>query len=842
MRHLSPLLLLPLSTLPFTADAALQKVNLGIYGGQVMDVAAYANGSDSEVLIAVDSIKGVYKWNATTSRWRGVTHSTVSGPAQAVEANLASGYTDDIYAIIDTRHGGEVYASDSGGSAGSWDPLDTPINEPSTLLGHSTGLYVGTRDGRIYRSDGGVEDPFSLVYTSTTSGLEVSSISVVSAGDGYVMLFDPMTMSSRLERIDFSGAAGTAITLPSATASGSSTVEVHMVGADPSDAGGDTLFIAGSSANPQAYRSSDGGTTWADSWDRESGEGNPGFFDGFPQYIKFDAGRVFISASVLDVGATTWERLPNPSTTIGSGSGSGTITTHANDGALAVDPLDPTRIYAATDWAIGEFSHTSGSGFGTATEMGNAYGIGGVILNDFSFYEYSATSKELWIASKSGLGRATGFDPTDPTSTSRPSDWIFPIFPPGSGEPFTAVAINPNDPAHVLAGNNGGKIYLNTTADTTSGAVGGWSRTFEAQSHTSSFGADRPDHSDISRIAFVPSSCSRVYLSGRNWESGQGGGVFYSDDGGSSWTEDTLNSSGAPLGMPVNTLWVSDDAVWAGVGDERATERGLRWRLSVCGSQSFWQPATGESLDNEVVTGIDGVSLSGDYTVYVTTEGGAYKGEKASGSSSWSWGDVTPRGWAGGEFSAVTVNVADADDAYIATENCILRTTDGGANWSPFGSSCSANHEDVRVLRFDDLLVGTAEGAYAYAPLPLSGAEPSSAVRVVLDDAPTAITVGTQVDIEAEFPTVEESHIYFVALYNGGAFTSMGGGSWTTWDFTLEGLEVAEGPIALTGDDAKTIFDGAFLWPGEFTFYAAYRDADGVLRYSAEPLHLEVGE
>ncbi|GAB6041102.1 hypothetical protein [Endothiovibrio diazotrophicus] len=830
-----PLLILPLTLLPFTAHAALQKVNLGIYGGQVMDVAAYPDGTTSGVLIGVDSIKGVYQWDATRSRWSSVTYPTIVGPAMQLEANLASGYGDDLYTIIHTVGGpAEVFASDSGGAPGSWYPLATAISEPTVLLGHASGLYVGTRDGKVYRSGGGTADPFTVVY-SDPSGREVTSVSAVSASDGYVMLRDS-AMTPYLERVNFGGGAGSAITLPTATASGSTTVEVQVVGADPSDPSGNTLYIAGSSANPQAYRSTDGGASWPDAWDRDAGVGSPNYFEGYPQYVKFNAGRVFISGSVLDAGAATWERAPNLSTRIGVA----TITTHANDGALEVDPLDPTTVYAATDWAIGEFNHTAGSGWGAATEMGNAYGIGGVILNDFSFYEYSATSKELWIAAKSGLGRARHFDPSDPTSTSRPSDWIFPIFPPDSGEPFTAVAIDPNDPDHVLAGNNGGKIYLNTAATTVSGAVGGWSRTFEAEAHTASFGANRPDHSDITRIAFVPTSCPRVYLAGRNWESGRDGGVFYSDDGGTTWNEDTRNSDGTPLAMPVNALWVSDDTVWAGVGDERGSARGLRWRLSVCGSSSFWQPTTGANLDNEVVSAIDGVRLGGDYTVYVATHGGAYKGEKPSGSSSWSWSDVTPAGASGAPFSAVTVNTADADNAFLAVDNCIFETTDGGATWATFGSSCSTTHEAVRVLRFDDLLVGTAEGAYAYAPLPLTGAEPSEQVQVAIDASPAQPSAQTPLDIMAHFPAVADAHIYYVVVYNGAVLMRQGADRWVPWDQTLAGLEPADGPLNLGDDDGWGIAEGLQGLPGTFLFYAAYRDADGVLHYSAEPLRLEL--
>ncbi|MDY7031035.1 MAG: hypothetical protein SVY10_03895, partial [Thermodesulfobacteriota bacterium] len=610
-----------------TSHSAVDKVNMGVFGAQVHDIAAYDNSGTSEILIAIDSIQGIYKWNSGSSQWDSVAYPLIVGKGQQIEANLNSGYEDDIYAIIDTSSGSGVYVSDSGGGSGSWSSIVTAISNPSVLVGHSSGIYVGTRDGDIYRNTSGYADSFSLIY-SAGSGIEITSVAVY---DAYTLFVMGMSGGSlvQFDDVDLSTSPPTTTDLtpylPSSSASGSS-FEAHLVGVDPGDV--NTLFIAGSSVNPQVYRSDDRGGTWASSWDFES-SGSDNFPGGYPQYIKFDNNRVFTGASVLEKSvswATTWSHSPNLSSTVGTS----TVMTHPNDGALEVDPVDSTILYLGTDWGLGQMNHATGTGWTAGSEIGNNDGMEGVILNDMDFYEYSPTSKELWVAAKSGIGRALHFDPTDPTSTASPSDWIFPIYPLDDGAPFHVVRLDPTDPATVFAGNNGGAVYKTTNGTSTSPT---WSNVFRTENHPSVFGSTRPDHCTITSIAFVPSSCSRIYMAAYNWETGTDGGVYYSDDGGGSWTLDKKSGGTDFSGIPVNTLWVTDNEVWAGVGSDTSSETGLRWRLSICSTNGFWKPSTGTNLDNEMVTSIDGSTISGTLTVYIATHGGVYRGDRPSGSS-----------------------------------------------------------------------------------------------------------------------------------------------------------------------------------------------------------------
>lgn len=719
----------------YPATVPLQKTNLGVYGAKVRDITAYNNGSTTEILIAIDSPKGVYKWiSGVSSSWDAVTDPAIPGELSQIEANLASGYGNDIYAVITEISGGlytpRLYASDSGGVSGSWVSISS-VSLPSAaagafsaiLLGHSSGMYVATFDGNIYRNTGGVSDPFKLLY-SFGSATEITSISIYDANTFFVV--GKSGGGSSLYKLSISGSSisATSIALPASSASGGS-VEVHLVGVDPTNV--DTIFLAGSSANPQVYKSVDGGTTWSSSWDFTS-TGTNNFSGGYPQYIKFNNNRVFISASVLDGSAATWSHAPILSSTVGSG----TVETHVNDGALEVDPIDSTIIYMGTDWGVGQTTYASGS-WTSGSEIGNNDGMEGVMLIDMDFYEYSSTHKELWVGTKSGAGRAINYDPTDSTTTDDPSDWSFPIFPEVDGPPVTEVAIHPADPAVVFVANNAGRVYKTSTGTSTSPT---WTKVFQAEDYTSVFGSTRPDHSNITAIQFVPSTPNRMYLSGYNWETGTDGGIYYSDDTGATWTEDLS-------GVPVNTLWVTDITAWAGVGNSESAETGLRARTSITDAGSWWSPSTGLSLDNEIVNSIAGTTIEGSTgttTVYVATTGGVYKGTlylpTSTGFSSWNWTSLTSAiGSTNTNFTSVTLDPNNPDTAYASVSNCIYETTDGGATWSVFGSSCVNTHEDVNVLKYDDLIVGTAIGLFSY--LPTATITPTPATTPTLPPSPT---------------------------------------------------------------------------------------------------------
>ncbi len=750
------------------AQADVEKINLGLYGGQVADIEAFDNGGATEILIAVDSSqRGVFKWDASTPKWSSVTFPTTTatgsivGPASQVEFNPNS--SSDVYATVSTAtvHDG-LYVSPDGGDvvagAVSWVEANKTtggqLDEVTVLRGDASGIYAGTSSGEVYLNTGGASSTFTSVFSGASAG-RVLSIAVTSSSSGYVLMEDLGVLT--LWQTDWAGgntdlSGNLPATAPVENWTGSCPVsdcslDVRLVAADPEDSSGQILYIAGSSVNAMAFRSDDGGDSWNNGWDYQCGlsasgcESN-GFMDGFPSVIRFKGSAsggggesrfVFISTSILDNDATTpsWSGVPNLSSTIQPSGPSGPtviqFTTHANDPSLDIDPNDSDVLYIATDMAIGEIAHDSTTGFPepSGEEMANARGIEGVVIYDMDFFENSPTDKDLWIATKSGVGKALNFDPTDPASTAAAGDWVYPIFPRSDGAPPTAVAINPSDSSQVFVGN--GKVYRNDLSTSLPEAATDWTLTF-SPSDFDGIGepleSDRSDRTRTTALEFQQyGSCDRVYMTAANEDTGSEGGVFYTDDAGVSWSADDLNSGSSLLKMPVNALWVSDQTVWVGVGDDsgqaRSPETGIRARLSLCLSSSFWQPscssdATITQMQSEVVAAIDGVEISGDHTVYVVTQDSVYRGELPSGSPggfcSWTFSDIAPVG--GSQFTSVAVDDGDADHVWVSYGNCIQESSDGGASWADYGSSCQPEHEMIQKLVFDDLLAGTDNGLF----------------------------------------------------------------------------------------------------------------------------------
>lgn len=762
------------------------KENIGLYGGYVADIEAIDNAGTSEVLIAVDtSQRGIFRWNpsAAPPAWESVTNpddtsitGKIPGQGSLVEEDVANAGV--VYGVISLNASSlfkALYESsnygDLSGTAVSWtaalDSSGAALDEVTSLHGHSSGMYAGTNEGDIYHNSSGAGGAFTSVF-SAASGEQIVDFAVVSSTKGYVVT---QTAAGQLNLWSTDWASATTdltsnlpTSAPIEVRSGSCplsncSLEINLIGADPKDSSGGTIYIAGSSTNGMAFKSTNGGTTWNDGWDYQCGLTGSGcedydFTDGYPNgdIIRFrgtaasatESRHVFVSKVVMDLDETSpsWTATPYLSSSIFPSGPSGpsiTMTSNVNDGALAIDPINETQLYIASDLAIAQITHDPTTGFPSPAgeEMGNAIGIDGLVVNDLDFFENSATDKELWITTKSGSAFAKGYDPSDPSSVADASGWVYPIYVGGDGSPARAVAIDPADKTLALIGTS--SVYRNDRAD---GAIDlvdvavNWTRVFDpldaAYSGTGMpLESDRADRSYATSLEWQTSSagsCDRVYLSVANTDTGTEGGIFYSDDKGLTWSVDTLNSTGL-LKMPVNAILSNNNFLWAAVGDRdgRIGETGIRARLSLCSSSSWWEPshstdAVFAQLQSEYITALDGTTSSPTYSgvVYVTSEQTVYKGElessstcTSSGFDCWQFTDITPTASHSG-FNAVAVEPANADHVWVAYDNCIQESTNGGSTWAVFGGSCTDDHETIRVLVYDDLISGTNSGAFAY--------------------------------------------------------------------------------------------------------------------------------
>ncbi len=816
------------------------KENIGLYGGYVADIEAMDDAGTTEILIAVEnSQRGVYRYvpasGGAAAYWESTSNPTSTGstghiPGFASEIEEDQGAPGHVYVVLSnerTSMNKALYESSdygrlTGSAAVSW----TPFNDPSTGLpvegvevmhSHSTGgVYAATRSEIFRLISGGGSTVFETSSLSAPyDTFEIVDFAVTGSKAGYVVLRDPITNDHGLVSTQWNlGVAPLVLSLPPAAPVEIRTgtcplsdcsITIDLIAADPQDTAGNVIYVAGSSINGMVFKSTDGGSTWDDGYDYQCGiSADPacsgfGFTDGYPRgdVVRFrgiatsgsESRHVFIGRVVFDNDdiASGWDRTPPlQSLLYRSGPGSSTLVsqrTNANDPSLEIDPNDSTRLFIATDLAVGEITHDPASGYAdpSGREMANAQGIEGLVINDLDYFENTATDKELWIATKGGAAFARGYNPADPTSVATAGDWVYPVFAGGDGAPHRAVAISPSNKANVLVGI--GSVYRNETGDgvdPSSGAVdfnlvadaANWSRVFDPQDFAGAgepLESDRADRSYATAIEWQDAgSCNRVYLSIANTDTGTEGGIFYSDDDGATWQVDTLNGSSPLLKMPVNSLLVTPNFVWAGVGDRdgRSSETGIRARVSLCGTSAWWEPSHGSDplfsdLQTKHVTALDGNTVSGSTTtavVYVTTLREVIKGEYVSGSCAssapfdcWQFSDVTPLSTYD-DFSAVAIEPSDTDHVWVAFGNCIQESTDGGATWSAFGGSCVDDHEDVDVLVYDDLISGTSSGAFAYVePPPQSNTAPEAIIT-----GPTSVGAGAEVTIDASSSTDAE--------------------------------------------------------------------------------------
>ena len=800
-----------------TAPVALSepvKENIGLFGGYVSDIAALNDGGSTELLIAVEnSQRGVYRYDSSTMTWGSETNPP--GTALPV-ADKTPGYASQIEG--DVKNPSFVFATLSNDRAGMnrrlfghgdygravmgttvWEEINDPVSGATyddivIMHGHSTGMYFAQRDSiSVLNITGGgsgltvapIFNITDITSLSTPADWEVVDFALTDVSKAYVAIRNGMTDEYRLYEISPSGGPSR-ITLPTAAPvelrTGSCPlsdceVKVELVTADPADSSGNTLFIAGSSVNAMIFKSTDGGSTWDQGADFQcitnTACSGGAFYDGYPRgdvaRYKGTAGSgsesrfVFIGRVVFDndLPASGWQTTAKLSTTVMSSGSPVVVESNANDPAVELDPNDSTKVYIATDLAIGQMTHTTGY-FTSGSEIAAAQGIEGLVINDLDYFEISATEKHLWIATKSGAAFAPNYDPTNPTSVSAASSWVFPIFAGGDGAPHRAVIIDPNNKANVLMGI--GSVYRNQTGDGVDTSTGtydpglvadrsNWSRVFDPENFatdpsidpttTDPLFADNVMRSYATALEWQTSSagsCDRAYLSIANTDEGEQGGIFYSDDDGGTWTADTLGSG--RFSAPVNTLLSNDNFLWAGVGDEfgRSSLSGIYARVSLCAGNDWWKPTHTDPIftaiqADDYVVAIDGATTPTEASItaraYIgsnemesmpPTSSRAYRVTKAelqnsgscSGFACWQFTDVTPSSIYG-PVSAVAVDPTDTNHVWVSYSNCIQESTDGGISWSDFGGACTDDHEDVVALVYDDLIAGTSQGAYAYA-------------------------------------------------------------------------------------------------------------------------------
>ncbi len=369
--------------------------------------------------------------------------------------------------------------------------------------------------------------------------------------------------------------------------------------------------------------------------------------------------------------------------------------THPNDGPVAADPNNNHVIYMTTDQGIGA-SDTRGE---TTFEIDE--GVEAVQVSDFDMNDGKSTA---WSSSKSGIRHVVDY--------GTPSETWTIMFPNGDGSPYYSIAMDKSDTTGNTAYAGNVRVYKTSDGGNT------WSRIFDAQDPAWGF----TFWSFISSIKIHPNDPKLVFVGVNSPDVNAKGGIFYSTDGGASWTR--LDTE--PYNTEVRDFEIVDhhdgtSTIYV------ACEYASNGTSSSYGVKTITYDSTTASMSfsNDMI-GSTGTNITnfGAWDVAVNSNGDVFAaGQKGSTfeprvyvkyADSTHWEDMPSASLPpNGRVPSLTIgeDPSGNETPFIAVESNIYYF-DGSSNWV-LGFSYPVG-TDINVLFWDDLLVGTGTGLYGH--------------------------------------------------------------------------------------------------------------------------------
>ncbi len=481
----------------------------------------------------------------------------------------------------------------------------------------------------------------------------------------------------------YNGTSFSRVTLPMGVA-GANSIFTH-----PGQANADTLFIvANGMGGAQMYRSFDGGTTWTTITGPVSNFAlsDVDYSPDWAATMPASNGMVMIipgSAMSDDLGAT-W------------------ITVGLQNNGGAVHPVDPSIVVGT----MGRGVVVSTTGPAGPYAIADNYGLEAVTIKKIS---RTTTKGTFYLATRAGLAYTTAY--TD-DAVAGYDKWNapygqFPVPNVGDDAGISAVAIDPEDSLHVIAG------YSNGFALTTTG-VTGFNNVQPAGWNT---GGSDPSVSDI---LFVSTNVVLAVTGGDNQGASGKGNIWRSSDGGSTWT--TVTPSGFSCGNTLAKGTISGShVIYCGTGLSgsmadpgtlwKSTDEGATWTMVSYGPTATNNPSVSQLPIYDIAVdprGTDTLYLACgsnlDYAFVKSTDGGAtFTSINAGGE---------------GAFTSVCINQTYPDSIYTAIRRDIL--VYDAVNDSAMYIYRGLPGELVPDLAFGSVLAGTSMGFFKVESQPLN--------------------------------------------------------------------------------------------------------------------------
>lgn len=284
-----------------------------------------------------------------------------------------------------------------------------------------------------------------------------------------------------------------------------------------------TIFIGGHSATHKhiAYRQI-GSTTWT--------EVNTGIVGVSGTNIAFYANTTsnyyvyFGSAYSNAKGVvSSWNKFGNTS-----------LETHSNDGTslTLVNSFTSGVVIITTDQGLG-WTKNAGS---IISEINT--GIEAVQVSDFDM----RSAKDFgWLASKAGVRFVRNYNTSSKT-------WSNAMFPNGDGSPYYSAEMIGNDSNSVYVGNL--RIYKTTNKGVS------WNQVFTPENAPYNFPSVGTQASAIA----VSDSINNIVMAGFKIQGTQRGGLFVSNNGGTSWSQLLINATTLGFDVDVNDIEIVSDS------------------------------------------------------------------------------------------------------------------------------------------------------------------------------------------------------------------------------------------------------------------------------------------
>jgi hypothetical protein len=371
--------------------------------------------------------------------------------------------------------------------------------------------------------------------------------------------------------------------------------------------------------------------------------------------------------------------------------------THPNDGAVYSDPNDTNIVYMTTDQGIGA---SINEGY-TIFEIDN--GVEAVQVMDFDMTSDKTTA---WLASKAGIRKVS-------TYTTSPN-WTPAMFPNGDGSPYYSSDMA-GDTNIVYVGNS--RVYRTFNGGTS------WTQVFSPE--------NAPYNWTGAIVCEAIETCpydSSIIFAGYQLQGSDKGGLFFSENSGSTWAQIKLNVASTPnhdvdVYDIVFTKEGTDTIAYVGVDYDLSAPTG-RSVYRVVKAGSTWTAtqdmnAGNTSTGSLIVASIRDLhtNAAGDTVFACGTDAGVnhpiayYKPTNTTNK----WTPFTTTGFpmiTGKQGYAITLG---HDTVYVAVDNEVYNYALSGTSWNvgftyPMGTQ-------INVLFFDDLLVGTGTGLYGHRGL-----------------------------------------------------------------------------------------------------------------------------